>query len=102
MATAAKNDPQTSLYETTIDDPTVEELLEARDKAKSSAQAVSKKYRDADQAAKAALNTLDLGSDAPVRIGRFVVVVKDVPARTVAFETNPTTRINISPLDEAA
>jgi hypothetical protein len=95
MSAAAEANPQTSLYETTIDNPELEVLLENREKAKNSAKALSKKARDADAAAKVALEGLDLGEAAPVRIGRFIVTLRAVPSRKVQFETDPTTRLNI-------
>ncbi len=95
MTTAAEPDPQTSVFETTLEDPAVEDLLEKRDKAKASARAVNKRAKDADTAAKAALEGLDLGTDAPVRIGRFVVTLRNTASRSVQFETAPGTRLTI-------
>ncbi len=100
MTTTAEANPQTSLYETTIEDEAIEQLLEARQKAKDSAKAVSKKARDAHAAAKVALEALDLGHDAPVRIGRFVVSLKATASRSVSFETAPGTRLSIKALPE--
>jgi hypothetical protein len=91
-------DPQTSIYETEIEDENVERLLEARDKAKASARAVNKKARDADSAAKAALEALDLGHDATVRIGRFLVTLKKTESRSVSFDTAPGERWSIKQL----
>jgi hypothetical protein len=71
---------QTSLYETQLENPEVEELLEAREKVKAQASAVAKRARTADAAAKAALEQLDLGNGAPVRIGRFLVRRRHVAA----------------------
>ena len=100
MSTVAEEQPQTSVFETTIEDAAVEALLEARDKAKASARAVNKKARDADQAAKTALEGLDLGADAPVRIGRFVVTLRHTASRSVQFDTAPGTRLWIKALPE--
>ena len=99
MSTAAHPDPQVSIYETVIDNPDVEQLLETRDTVKTDARAANKAAREADAAAKAALETLDL-ADAPVRIGRFVVALKETAGKTVAFETAPGTRWQIKTLGE--
>lgn len=100
MATAAAN-PQTSIYETTIDDPAVEKLLEERDTLRQKKATAQKAFKDKTDEAKAALAALDLGVDAPVRIGRFVVAHKTVPGRAVSFETDPTTRLQISLISES-
>lgn len=102
MPAAADPDPQTTLYETVIDNPDVEAALEKREKLKQRSKALAKDYRQADAAAKEALNQLDLGADAPVRIGRFVVSMRQLEGRVVSFETGPSTRLNIKPLEEAA
>jgi hypothetical protein len=97
---AVAEQPQGGLWEAVIEDATVEELLEKRQKAKESAKAVAKRARDADAAAKVALEGLDLGTDAPVRIGRFVVARKVTASRSVSFETAPGVRMSIKPLPE--
>jgi high-affinity K+ transport system ATPase subunit B len=98
---AAEPQAQTSIYETTLDNPAVEELLEKREKARLRKGEANKAYKQVDGAAKTALEGLDLGEDAPVRIGRFVVVVKAVPAKSVTFETDPTSRLQIGLLKTA-
>lgn len=90
--------PQTSLYEVEIENPDVEAALEKRQKQVDAARAVNKRKREADAAAKSMLEDLELGDDAPVRIGRFVVTRKARPSRTVAFETAPGVRVSIKPL----
>jgi hypothetical protein len=99
MSTVAEQ-PQTSVYEAVIENPELEALLENREKRKASAKAVSKQYRDVDAAAKVALDQLDLGDGAPVRIGRFVVASKVTSGRSVSFETAPGRRITIKALEE--
>lgn len=95
---SVSSEQQTSIYETQIEDETVERLLEARDKAKASARAVAKKAKDADTAAKAALEALDLGHDATVRIGRFLITLKKTEAKSVSFDTAPGERWSIKQL----
>lgn len=102
MPPTAAQDPQTSLYETTIDNPTLAEQLDRRQKLKDTKAAAERAYRSANEAVKTELEKLDLGTNAPVRIGDFVVRLAPVSARQVAFETSPTSRLVISPLPEAA
>lgn len=96
MSTAPE--AQTSLYETTLDNPELEELLERRERAKAAKGKANKTFKEADGATKDAIGKLDLGIDAPVRCGRFVIRFSPVPAKNVAFTTDPTTQLKISPL----
>lgn len=41
-------------------------------------------------------------ADAPVRVGRFLLSQTEVAARSVAFETGPTTKLSIRLLEDAA
>ena len=68
---------------------------------KAQAKAVRAKFRDADLAVKELVATLDL-ADAPVRVGRFLLTQSEVAGRSVAFETDPTTRLSIRLLEDAA
>lgn len=98
MAVAAES--QTNIYEVVIEDDEVEAALEKRQKAKESASAVNKRYREADAEAKALVNRLDLGVDAPVRVGRFVVSLRSTKSRSVSFETAAGERLTIRKLEE--
>lgn len=93
---------QASIYETTIENAELETALENRLKAKEKRGEAAKAFKELDDQAKALINAADLGKDAPVRVGRFVIVRRDVAARAVAFETEPTSRLQISLLPEAA
>jgi hypothetical protein len=99
MEASAAADPQTSLYETTIDNPELEGLLENRDKLRAAAAQARKRATAAHEAVRQQIETLDI-ADAPVRIGRFVVAMRPVSARSVSFETAPTMRLVIKPLPE--
>lgn len=98
---SAAPQPQTAIYETTLDKPELEKALEQREKVKADAGEARKRFKDADERAKGIIATLDLG-DAPVRVGNFVITERSVAGRSVAFETGPTSRITISLLDEEA
>lgn len=98
MAVAAQ--PQTSLYETTIDDADLEKALEARQKLREAASTANALFKEADEKAKAAILGLDLGSDAPVRVGWFVLTRKMSKPRSVAFETEAKISTKITVIDE--
>jgi hypothetical protein len=92
--------PQASLYEATLENPELEAALEAREVTKAAAGAARKAHGDADEHAKGLVEALDLGDGAPVRVGRFLLTRRPVAARSVAFDTEPTTRLTIRTLDE--
>lgn len=91
--------PQTSLYETTIEDVELERLLEAREAKREARTAAQGEFKEADEAAKGRLSALDI-ADAPVRVGRFVVSRRSVKAREVSFSTSPTSRLVINRLPD--
>lgn len=93
---------QTTIYETTIDDPDLEKLLEQRQTLKDAKSEAVRRLKETDDVAKLKLRELDLGEGAPVRIGRFVVSESKVAARSVSFETDPTSRLQIRLLPEDA
>ena len=91
---SATAQPQTSLYETELNNPELEALLEERQKLKESKSTSEKAYKELNDRVKVKIDDADI-ADAPVRIGRFVVRKGDVEARVVHFETEPTTRLQI-------
>lgn len=97
----AEPKPRTSIYETTIEHDELEAALEERQGLKVKKGEADKAYNDVDKKVKGIIATLDL-ADAPVRIGDFVVTQREIPGKTVTFETSPSTRVYISPLDEEA
>lgn len=90
---------QTSIYETTLDNPDLEQLLERRQKAKDERSKTAAKFKEVDDLCKFKVTELDLG-DAPVRVGRFVLTPKTIKARSVSFETEESHRVQISLLDD--
>jgi hypothetical protein len=95
----ASHDPQTSLYETTIESPELELALEDRATKKAAAAAARKKADGAHEVVVELVAKLDL-ADAPVRIGGYVVQLKATNPRSVSFETAAGTRLSIKPLPE--
>lgn len=92
--------PQTTIYETTIEDAALEQQLEERDTLRSKASEARALFQEADDKAKAKIATLDLGNDAPVRVGRFVLTRKMRPARSLSFETEAKVTTKITTIDE--
>lgn len=97
---AVTNDPQHSIYETTIENDTLATALDERAELRQTKLEATKAFNDADKSVKQQIDALDLGVGAPVRIGNYVVSVKETKGRSVAFETEPSTKIQISLLDQ--
>jgi hypothetical protein len=91
---AVATQPQTTLDEHTVEDAELEAALEAREQAKDAAAKARKAFGEADESAKTRIRELELG-EMPTRCGRFVIAKRDVAARSVAFDTEPTTRLTI-------
>ncbi len=89
---------QIELGEQIVENDELEAALEAREAAKVAAAAARKTYDEADTAAKAAIAELEL--DGPARCGRFQIRESEVAGRSVAFDTEPGTRLSISVIDE--
>jgi hypothetical protein len=92
MAVAAQ--PQTELEEQLIEDSELEAQLETRETAKQKAGRARKTYKEIDEAVRVRVNELDVG-EVPARCGRFVISRREVAGRSVAFDTDPTTRLTI-------
>jgi hypothetical protein len=97
---AAVAQPQASLYEVTIEHAEVETALEAREKVKARLRDARKAFKEADDKAKGLVETLELGDDAAVRVGRFVLTRRVVAGRSVSFETGESARLYIKLLEE--
>ena len=97
---AATADPQTSLYETVLENEELEKLLEKREALRVKKSDANALYVEADEKAKALIGTLDFGQDAPVRIGRFVVTRTLTKPRSVAFETESKVQLRIGTITE--
>jgi hypothetical protein len=96
---AVADRPQTALDEKVIESVGLEEALEEREKKSNSVRALRKQFKEADNRAKALFNELAIEDEAVVRVGRFRITKSKVPSRSVAFETDPTTRISISTVE---
>lgn len=92
-------DGQDGLFDTIIENTELEQALEAREKVKASRAALNAKFKEADDTAKGLISTLDIEVDQVVRVGRFRISRTAIEGRSVAFETEPTDRLNIAPVD---
>lgn len=77
-----------------IKDDGLEKLLEKRQELKGSVS----EYRQADKKAKEKIQTIT--TPLPYRVGRFIISKQPVAAKSVAFETEEGTRVNIKAIDE--
>lgn len=100
MALRSLPAPQLALDEKVVEIPELEDALEERQSAKAAAGEARKAYKEAHEAAKVEIEKLELPDDTPVRAGRFRITRSAVSARSVAFETSPTTRLNITYLGD--
>lgn len=97
---AADAQPQTSLYEKIVENDELEKLLENREELRAKKSDANALYVEADDKAKALIGTLDLGQDAPVRVGRFVVTRTLSKAKVVSFETESKVQLRIGTISE--
>lgn len=95
-----EDNAQTALDETEWEDPELEKILSDREVAKGKKGEVIKKFKTLDDLAKEKLDELGLDDGTVLRIGRYRVRKTAVPSRSVAFETEPTSRLTIGVADE--
>lgn len=85
---------QIHMDETIIDDAELEKQLDDRQELKESVA----EFRKVDKEVKAKIQTID--KPMPIRIGRYIITRQTVEGRSVAFETEPSTRITIKHIGE--
>lgn len=88
-------DPQTSIDERVIEQSAPEEALEERERRNNSRKELTRQFKEADDRARALLSEFDLQDGEVARCGRFRISKKSIPSRSVAFETSPSSRIQI-------
>lgn len=93
-------DPQTEIEERELDSPSLLKALQARQDAKEDLKGYRKTFKEADDRAKAMLSEFNLADGEVARLGQFKITVKHVPSKTVTFETDPSSRIQISLIPE--
>lgn len=87
---------QVGMDEQVLDDPALEKLLETRAKLGDQRSALTAKYSEADDKAKAALAELDIPDEGAIRVGRFRITKRTTPARHVEFDAEATTGVRIA------
>ena len=95
---AASTEPQTSIYETEIQNPELLDLLERRQTLRDQRSKLNAKLREIDTVASVKIEELDL-ADAPVRLGRFLLTPKSREAASRSFEIPAKDFVQISLLD---
>jgi hypothetical protein len=100
MALHSVPQQQLGMDEKVVQIPALEDALEERQSAKEALGEARKTYAEAHEAASAEIAKLELPDDTPVRAGRFRITRSAVSARSVAFETKPTTRVTITYLGD--
>jgi hypothetical protein len=95
---SVKPQGQLGFDEELVEDDELEQALEHRLQKKVAADQARKAYDEADERAKAKLENLevDLDDDNAIRVGRFRITRRSTSARSVSFETKPSTRIRIT------
>jgi hypothetical protein len=88
-------DPQTRMDETVIDHSTLEAALDEREKRLNSKRELTKQYKEANDKVRALLGEFNLQDGEVARCGRWRISKKAIPARSVAFEAAPSSRIQI-------
>lgn len=97
---AIRDQDQLALDETLIEDEALEALLEERLRRKVIADETRKSFEEKSEEAKVEIERLELPAGAAVRIGRFRLTRTETPARTVSFESAPSSRVSIKLIGE--
>jgi hypothetical protein len=100
---SATENPQTSIYEKVVEDPALEKALKLRQAAKVDRQEANRAFNEADGKIAGLVDAnpeLELGEDASVRVGDFVLTLKRSEVKDVSFTRGGGTRLQISLLDE--
>ena len=96
----ARRKPQTSIYESVVENPELEEALRSRADKASRLSTARHNYDTANERAQQLLGAMDLGDGTAIRVGDFVITAKLDKGRDVAFKTDPQLRIRIRPVRE--
>lgn len=97
--TGAAVDPQNGLFDKEFDDTNLEQLLDKREEKKTKRGAANKAFKEADEQAKARLEEFELADGEVARVGKYRIEKKATAARSVSFDTSPSSRLNIKLFD---
>lgn len=96
----ASVDPQDGLFDTVLEDADLEAALEERERKRQDKSIATGRYKEAHDAAKAKIGSLELEDESVVRCGRFRIKTAKTAGRSVSFETSPSSRLTISLLKD--
>lgn len=91
---------QTSIYESVVENPELEEALRSRDDKASRLSTARQNYETANKRAQEIIAGLDLGDGTVIRVGDFIISAKMDRGRDVSFKTDPQLRFRIKPVKE--
>lgn len=94
-------DAQDGLFDQLVENAELEAALEDREKRNNSRLELTRQFKEADTKAKGILATLvDIEEGTVVRVGPFRIEKSPVKAKSVAFETGPTSKLSITRADD--
>jgi len=97
---SVKSQDQLGMDEKVVDHPELEELLEKRLAKKVLLDVARKAYDVAAEEASVEIVELRMADDTAVRVGRFRITKRAIPARSVAFDAKASSRIQITLLGD--
>lgn len=100
MPEDATPNEQTALDEVVVEDADLEKLLNDRLLAHGAKGEATKKFKTLHDAAMGRIQSIGLEDGQAARVGRFRVSKTAVAARSVSFDTAPTSRLTIGTVSE--
>ena len=97
---SVRRDAQTSIYESVVENPELEEALRSREDKASRLSTARQNYDNANKRAQEIIKGLDLGDGTVIRVGDFIITAKMDKGRDVQFKTDPQLRFRIKPVKE--
>lgn len=88
-------DPQDGLFDRTVDDSNLEALLDQREDLKRARKEAQAAFKETDDAVKARIAEFDLPDGEVARCGKYRIEKKATKPRSVAFETEGSSRLDI-------
>lgn len=92
----AQEQPQTALDEKVIESPKLLEALDNREQLRVDKAEAVKLYKEGDEKVRAALEVQSLADGQAIRVGGYRITKRSVPSRSVAFDTDASSRITIA------
>lgn len=80
----------------TFDDSNLETLLDKRESKKDARRKANKEFKAEDDKVKARLEEFNLADGEVARVGKYRIEKKAITGKSVSFDTDPSSRVNIS------